>query len=146
MLNTSQFAATNKATVDAMLGLSAAAFAGFEQLTALNLQVVKTSLEESAENSLAALSVKDPQALFALQTGLLQPTAGKVAAYGRQFGEIVAATKAEFEKIGAGQAAGVKKSFMSAIEAATKNAPEDSGSGVALFQAAMAAATNASVE
>jgi phasin family protein len=143
MLNTTPFAATNKAAVDTMLGLSAAAFAGFEQLTTLNLQVIKTSLEESAEQSTAALSVKDPQAFIALQTGILQPTAEKLAAYGRQVGEIVATTKAEFEKIAAGQAAGVQKAIMSAVDAAAKNAPQGSGSGVALFQSAMAAATNA---
>ena len=143
MLNNTAFAATNKANLDAILSLSAAAFSGLEQLTALNLQTVKATLEESAESSLAALSVKDPQALMALQTGMLQPAAEKVAAYGRQVGEIVAATKAEFEKLTAGQTAGMQKSFMSAIDAAAKNAPEGSGSGIAMFQTAMAAATNA---
>jgi phasin family protein len=143
MLNNTPFAETNKAALDTMFSLSAAAFSGFEQLTALNLQVVKTTLEETAENSLAALSVKDPQAFMALQTGALQPAAEKVAAYGRQVGEIIATTKAEFEKVTAGQTAGMQKAFMSAVDAAAKNAPEGSGSGVAMFQTAMAAANNA---
>ena len=36
MLNTEQFAATNKANFEAMMGLTAKAFQGVEQLTALH--------------------------------------------------------------------------------------------------------------
>ena len=143
MLNTTPFAATNKATLDALLSLGATAFDGVQQLTALNLQVVKTSLDATAEASLALLSAKDPQALLALQTELLQPNAEKAAAYGRQVYEILATTKAAFERVATEQASGVQKSIMSAVDAATKNAPEGSGSGVAFFQSAMAAANNA---
>jgi phasin family protein len=143
MLNTGQFAATNKANLDTLLSFSAKAFEGVEQLTALNLQVAKTSLDEAAEFSLAALSVKDAQSLLALQTGTLQPAAEKAAAYGRQVYGIVAAAKAEVEKVAAEQASGAQNSFMAAIDASTKNAPEGSGSGVALFKSAMAAANNA---
>ena len=143
MLNTEQFAATNKANLNAILSLSAKAFQGVEQLTALNLQVVKTSLGEAAETGLAALSVKDPQTLLALQAGAMQPAAEKAAAYGRKVYDIVAATKADFEKVAAEQVAGVQTSFMAAIEADGKNAPEGSSSGIALFKSAISAANNA---
>ena len=143
MLNTEQFTATNKANLDVVLGLTAKAFEGVEQLTALNLQVLKAGLGEAAETSLAALSVKDPQSLLALQAGLLQPAAEKAAAYGRQVYDIVAVTKAEVEKAAAEQAAGVQKSVIAAIEAATQNAPEGSANGIALFKSALAAANNA---
>jgi phasin family protein len=125
------------------LNFSAKAFEGVEQLTALNLQVVKTSLDEAAEFSLAALSVKDAQSLFALQAGALQPAAEKAAAYGRQVYDIVAAAKAEVEKVATEQAAGAQNSFIAAIDAVAKNAPEGSSNGVALFKSAMAAANNA---
>ena len=143
MLNTAQFAATNKANFDTLSSLTAKAFEGVEQLTALNLQVVKASLDEAAQFSLAALSVKDPQSLLAMQASALQPSAEKAAAYGRQVYDIDAATKAEVEKVAAEQTAGVQNSFIAAIDAATKNAPEGSSSGVALFKSAMAAANNA---
>jgi len=142
-MNTEQFTATNKANLDVLLGITAKAFEGVEQLTTLNLQVVKTGLDEAAEASLAALSVKDPQSLLALQAGMLQPAAEKAASYGRQVYDIVATTKAEVEKVAAEQAAGVQNSFIAAIDAATKNAPEGSGSGIALFKSAFAAANNA---
>ncbi len=143
MLNTAQFTATNKANLDAFLSLSAKAFEGVEQLTALNLQVVKASLGEAAEFSAAALSAKDAQSLMALQAGALQPAAEKVAAYGRQVYDIVATTKAQVEKVAAEQTSDVQNSFIAAIDAATKNAPEGSSSGVALLKSAMAAANNA---
>ncbi len=143
MLNTAQFAATNKANLDTLLSFGAKAFEGVEQLTALNLQVIKASFGEAADFSLAALSVKDPQSLLALQAGALQPAAEKAAAYGRQVYDIVAAAKAEVEKVATEQAAGAQNAFIAAIDAAAKNAPEGSGNGVALFKSAMAAANNA---
>ncbi len=143
MLNATPFAATNKATLDALMSLTATAFDGVQQLAALNLQVIKTSLDETAEASLALLSAKDPQALLALQTELLQPSAEKATAYGRQVVDILTQTKAEFERIATEQVSGIQKSIMSLVGAATKNGPDGSGSGVALFQSAMAAANNA---
>jgi len=143
MLNTTPFAETYKANLDSLLGLTAKSFEGVEQLAALNLKVAKTGLDEAAEATLAALSAKDPQSLLALQAGALQPTAEKAAAYGRQVYDIVAATKAEVDKLAAEQAAAAQSSFMAAIEAATKNAPEGSASGIALFKSAMSAANNA---
>ena len=143
MLNTEQFATTHKANLEVLFGITAKAFEGIEQFTALNLQVVKTSFGEVAETSLAALSVNDPQALLALQAAALQPAAEKVAAYGRQVYDIFASTKAEVEKVAAEQTAGVQHSFLAAIDAATKNAPEGTGSGIALFKSAVAAANNA---
>ena len=141
MLNTAPFAAANQAGLDALLGLTAKAFDGVEKLAALNLKVVKASLDEVAETTLAA--AKDPQALLALRTSLLQPAAEKAAAYGRQVYDIIATTKAEVEKVGAAQASTVQNSFISLIDAAAKNAPEGSGNGAAMFKSAIAAANNA---
>jgi phasin family protein len=113
---------------------------GVEQLTALNLQVIKTSLGDAAEVSLAALSLKDPQSLLAWQATALQPAAERAAAYGRQVYGIVASTKAEIEKVAAEQTAAIQHSFHTAIDAASKKAPEGSGSGIALFKSAVTAA------
>lgn len=143
MLNTTSFAAANQANFDALLGLTAKAFEGVEKIAALNLQLVKTGLNEAVETSRAAQSAKDPQTLLALQAEMLQPAAEKAAAYGRQVYDIVAVTKAEVEKAAAAQAAGIQSLFAAAVDAAAKNAPEGSASGVALFKSAMAAANNA---
>ena len=143
MLNTEQFAATNKANFETLMGMTAKAFEGVEQLTALNMQVVKASLDEATETGLAALSAKDPQALFALQATLLQPSTEKATAYGKQVSAIVAGIKADVEKVAGQQAAAAQSSFTALIEAAGKNAPAGSGNGIELFKSAMATANNA---
>ena len=143
MLNTEQFAATNKANFETLMGMTAKAFEGVEQLTALNMQVVKASLDEATETGLAALSAKDPQALFALQATLLQPSTEKATAYGKQVTAIVASIKADVEKVAGQQAAAAQSSFTALIEAAGKNAPTGSGNGVELFKSALATANNA---
>lgn len=143
MLNTESFATVQKAQLDALRGLTAKAVEGAEQLAALNIEVVKSSFDEAAENGRAVLAAKDPQALLALQAGLLQPAVGKAAAYGRQVYDIVATTRVGLEKLAAEQVAGVQSSFFAAVDAATKNAPEGVGNGVALVKTAVAAANNA---
>jgi phasin family protein len=143
MLNTEQFAAANKANFEVLLGLSAKAFDSVEQLTALNLQVVKAGLGEATESTLAILSAKDPQSLLALQSSLLQPVAEKSAAYGKQVYGIAAGFKTEVEKFTSEQAAAAQDAFVALVEAAGKNAPEGSGNGVALFKSALATANNA---
>ena len=143
MLNTEQFAASNKANVEVMMGLTAKAFEGIEKFTALNLQVAKAGLDEASEAGLAALSAKDAQSLFALQAGLLQPAADKATAYGKQVVGIFTAIKTDFEKVTGQQTAAAQSSFAALVEAAGKNAPEGSASGIALFKSAMATANNA---
>jgi len=143
MLNTEQFAANQKANLEVLIGLSTKAFEGVEQLAALNLQVAKTSLGEVADTALAALSVKDPQSLLALQASALQPSADKAAAYGRQVYDIIAATKAEFEKAAAQSTAGAQDFVSASIEALSKSAPAGSENGIALWKSAIATANNA---
>jgi phasin family protein len=143
MLNTEQFAATSKANFQVLMGLTAKAFDGVEQLTALNLQVVKASLEDAAETGRAALSAKDPQSLLALQATMLQPSLEKATAYGKQAYGIVTSIAADVEKAAGEQAEAAQSALVALIEAASKNGPEGSNSGVALFKSAIATANNA---
>lgn len=143
MLNTAPFAAAQQANVNALLGLATKALEGVEQLTALNMQVARNNLDQAAEAASAVLSAKDPQSLLALQSSLLQPSAEKALAYGRQVADIVALTKSEFDKAATEQATGAQNAFMSALDAASKNAPEGTTGGVALFKSAFATANNA---
>ena len=120
MLNAEQFAASNKANYDVLMGLTTKAFEGIEQLTTLNLQVVKTSLEEANEAGSAVLAAKDPQALFALQSSLLKPVADKASAYGKQVYGIFTSLQADVEKIAGEQTAAAQTSLSALIEAAAE--------------------------
>jgi phasin family protein len=83
MINVEQFAATNKANLDNLFGLSNKAFAGVEKLVELNLTAGRAALNESAAHAQAVLAVKDAQEFIALQTSFVQPLAEKSAAYSR---------------------------------------------------------------
>ena len=93
-----QLVAAHKSNVETLFGLTQKAFEGMEKLVELNMQVAKTSLNEMAETTVAAMSVKDAQELMSLQASLLQPTAEKAAAYSRHVYDIVAGTGAEVTK------------------------------------------------
>jgi len=138
-----QFAAASKANLETLFGLTSKAFEGVEKLVELNLQVAKATLAEGAENTKAALGVKDAQELLALQTSLLQPSAEKAAAYSRHLYDIAAATGAEVKKVAESTAAEAQTKFMSVVDGAVKNAPAGSENAVALVKSAVAAANNA---
>ena len=142
-LTPEQFAVANKANIEILFGLTNKAFEGVEKLVELNLQVARTALGEAAENTRAALAVKDAQELLALQASLLQPSAEKAAAYSRHLYDIAMATNAEVSKTAESQLADMQKSFMAAVDSAVKNAPAGSENAVTLVKSAISAANNA---
>lgn len=143
MLTAEQVFAAQKANVETLFGLTNKAFEGVEKLVELNLQVAKAALSEAADNTQAALSVKDAQELLALQAALLQPSAEKAASYSRHVYDIAAATNAEVAKVAEAQLADAQKKFAAVVDSAAKNAPAGSENAVALMKSAVAAATNA---
>ena len=143
MLNTETILASQKSNVETLFNLTNKAFEGVEKLVELNLQVVKTAIAEAAENARAALSVKDAQELLALQAGLIQPAAEKAAAYSRHLYDIAASINAELTRVLEEQSTEAQRKFMSAVDAAVKNAPAGTENTVALVKSAVAAANNA---
>lgn len=142
MLTAEQVMAAHKANVETLFTLSSKAFEGVEKLVELNMQVAKTTMDEFADTTRAALSVKDAQELIALQATMLQPAAEKAAAYARHVYDITAATSAEVAKLAEAQFAEAQKNVTATVEAAMKNAPAGSENAVALVKSAMAAASN----
>jgi len=143
MLTAEQVFAAHKANVETLFGLTNKAFEGVEKLVELNLQVAKAALSEAADNTQAALSVKDAQELLALQATLLQPSAEKAASYSRHLYDIAASTNAEVSKVAEAQLSDAQKKFAAVIDNAAKNAPAGTENAVALVKSAVAAASNA---
>ena len=127
MLTAEQVFAAHKANLDTLFGLTNKAFEGVEKLVELNLQLAKTALGEVAENTQAALSVKDAQELLSLQAALLQPTAEKAAAYSRHLYDIATSTNSEVTKLAEAQLAEVQSKFTAVVDSAAKNAPGGDG-------------------
>jgi phasin family protein len=143
MMTAEQIVASHKANVETLFGLTAKAFEGVEKLVELNLTAAKAALDESANNTQAALSVKDAQELLAMQANLFQPLAEKTAAYSRHLYDIASGTSGEFTKAFEAQAAAAQKQFASLVDSAASNAPAGSEQAVAMMKGAVQAANNA---
>jgi phasin family protein len=143
MMTVEQIVSAQKTNVETLFGLTGTAFQGVEKLIELNLQVAKSAITEAAQNTKAALSVKDAQELMALQSSLLQPAAEKAAAYSRYLYEIAASTGAEVTRVAEATSADAQAKFMAIVDTAVKNAPAGTENAVALVKSAVAAANNA---
>ena len=143
MLTVEQIMASQKASIETLLGLTSKAFEGVEKIVELNLSASKAALAESAENAKAMLSVKDAQELMALQSAMLKPLAEKTAAYSRHLYDIASGSTAELNKTLEDQTAEAQKKFLGLVDSAAKNAPAGSESAVAVMKSAVAAANNA---
>ena len=143
MINVEQIAATNKANLDNLFGLSNKAFAGVEKMVELNLTAGRAALAESAAHAKAVMAAKDAQELVALQTSFIQPLAEKSAAYSRHIYDIAQGTSAELTKGFEGKAAEGQQAVQSYIESALKNAPAGSEQAVAFFKQAVTASNTA---
>ena len=143
MLTAEQIMAAHKANIDTLFGLTQKAFEGVEKLVELNVQATKAALAETANNTQAALSVKDAQELLALQAGLVQPLAEKTAAYSRHLYEIAQAAGADISKTFEGQTADAQKKFAGLVDSASQNAPAGSEAAVAMMKNAVASANTA---
>ena len=138
-----QFAAANKASVDALFTIAQAQFAAFERLSALNFNTTKATFEDSVNQAKALLSVKDPQEFVNLTVASAQPALEKAIAYSRSLYEVATQTQAEVKKLAEGQAAEMNKTVVSLMDKLNKNAPAGSEVAVTAVKSAMAAANSA---
>ena len=142
-INTEQFTAANKATVDSLLSVANTALASAERIAALNLNTARAALEDTVSGVKSVMDAKDPKAALAAQTALAQPAVEKAVAYSRSVYEISAQTQQELAKMVEAQFGDFKKSMAGMVEMATKSAPAGSEGAVAAIQSAIAAANSA---
>lgn len=143
MLNTEQFLAANKSSVESFFALSTKAFEGVEKLVALNMQVGKATLAEAAETTGEVLALKDPAAFTALQQTLAQSASDKATAYGRQVYDIVSTTAAVFTKAAEGVTAEGQEKLAALVDSAMKSAPAGSEQALSLVKSTFTAANEA---
>ena len=125
-----QFAASNKAAAEGLIGLANAQFAMFERLMGLNLSASKCAYEDAISYLRAVSSAKDPRELFTLSAAATQPAMEKVQAYAREVYELVAQSQAQMTNMFQAQSSDLNKGFASFLDQYSKGAP--SGSCVAM--------------
>lgn len=138
-----QFAASQKASLETLFGLTNKAFDSAVKLAELNLQTARDAFAQGQEQAQAAFSAKDPQGFFAVQANLAQPAAEKALAYGRSVYDIVSAAQSEFTRAAESHLAEQQRAVQSLVESAAKNAPAGSESAVAAIKTAFNAANSA---
>ena len=138
-----QFAAANKASVDALLSLANTALASAERIAALNLNTARTALEDGMSNAKAVLGAKNPQEAVSMAVSQTQPAVEQVVAYNRSLYEISAQSKDEMAKVLESQYSEYQKQVTSLLEQATKNAPAGSDVAVSAVKSALVAAGSA---
>lgn len=134
---------THKSALNALVATQATLFAGFERLVDLNMKVVKATLDEVAQTSQQAFTVRDPQEAAAFAGTLVQPGAEKALAYGKHVYDIVAGVQGELAKLAEVQIAEGQQHVADAVEQLSKNAPAGSESAVALLRSSLATANGA---
>ncbi len=138
-----QFAAANKASVDALFTVAQAQFSAFERLSALNFNTTKAAFESSVSQAKALMSVKDAQEFANLSANVAQPALEKAIAYSRNVYEVASQTQAEVTKLAETQAAVMNKSLVALMDKLSANAPAGSDVAVAAVKSAMAATNSA---
>ena len=142
-INPEQFAAANKAVVDSLLSVANTALASAERIANLNLETVRSVVDESMANTKALMDAKDPKEALSIQTSLAKPSLEKAVAYSRSMVEISTQTQQELTKMLESQFGDFQKNITGLLEKAAKSAPAGSDVAVSAVQSAIAAASSA---
>jgi len=136
-------AATNKASVETLVGLANTQFAALARLSALNFNLVKSAFEESGSYTKSLLGAKDAQEFAALSATSAQPVIDRAIAYSRGVYDIATQTQSEMSKFAEAQAGEFNKNMVGYLDKVSKNAPAGSDVAIAAVKSALAAANSA---
>jgi phasin family protein len=138
-----QIAASNKAGVEAIMGLANSQFAAFERWSALSLNATKAAFEDGVNHAKALLGAKDVQEFINLNTAAAQPALEKAIAYSRSVYELAAQSQAQLTKAIEAQAAELNQNVATLLDKMSQNAPAGSDVAVTAVKSALAAANSA---
>ena len=138
-----QLVAASQANLESLTALANSAINRAERLAELNLNTVRSVLEDSVATTRKLAEVKNPQDLAGMQTELTKPMIDKAVAYARSVQEIATEGQQEISKLFEAQVAELNKTFNNALEQAAKSAPAGSEELFAAVKSAMATASSA---
>lgn len=138
-----QFNSAGKAGIEALASLAGAAFGGMEQLAALNLNVARSLLEQSAANSRAILATSDLDTLGFSSERLVRQDTAKVLDYSRRVYAIANQTREALSSVVDAQVSEVNASLGTSIDQAVKTAPAGTDLALNAMRSALLAANTA---
>lgn len=132
-----QFAALNKANLEAATRFANVALGGAERLLEIQLKTAKEALADSVESVKTLSSVKDLQQFADVKDTVAQPAFEKATEYMKSVYEIASETQAEFGKLIEQQVAGFNKQFVVALDKFAETAPAGSEVGISALKSAI---------
>ncbi|GAB3630299.1 granule protein PhaP [Pandoraea terrae] len=138
-----QATAAYRANVETLLGLSTKVFESVEQLVKLNVQAVKSTLEDNASHTQQALSVRAPQELATLQVGAVRQAAEEMLAYSRHLFEIASSTRLAVDNVSETHLSESFRQVHAWIDSVCAHAPAGSEAVAAMVKSALDAASSA---
>ncbi|MFM0001580.1 TIGR01841 family phasin [Paraburkholderia dipogonis] len=138
LLTPEQVAAAQRANLGVLFSLTSQFVEGTGKLAALHLTAIRSSLAETREIAVKALSANGPQEWFALQAAIATPMAEKAQSYSSHVLEIVSATQAECLRIAQTSHEAYNGRVQALVEDAARNAPAGSEAAIAAWKSAIA--------
>jgi len=133
--------AAQRTALEATLEIAGKAIEGIERLTALNMQLVRETLDHQGEFAKATLSAKDPSALMNVTKTLAAPASERAASYAKQVYSIASETSTAITGSVQHQVKAAQKTMTDALDTASRNAPVGSEQMFAAARSAMQAAS-----
>ena len=118
-----EFANASKAQFDGLLTLVNTSVAGIERMTALNLSMARSVLEDTTNAASTLLAAKDLQDFVAIQATLAQPAADKVAQWSQGVYAIGSETRETLSHTLETRLAEASQTVTSALDELVKHAP-----------------------
>ena len=136
------FMVGTKAYADRLVAIAHIAFAGTEQLTALNLDLGRALLEDSATTCSAMLATKNPEEYLDANK-IAQPMLEKLVAHWQSVYKIGSLTQAELLAVIEAQHADLQHDLNESLKKVAKSGAPGSDAAIAAVKAAIAASNAA---
>jgi phasin family protein len=115
--------AAQRAALEASLEIAGKAMEGIERLAALNMQLVRETLDQQGEFAKATLGAKDPGALMNISKTLAAPAGERAASYAKEVYSIASETSAAISGSVQHQVKAAQKTMSEALDNAARTAP-----------------------
>lgn len=132
-----QFAALNKANLEAATRFAHVAFGGAERFFEFQLKAAKAALADGVDSAKTLASIKDLQQFADVKDSVAQPALEKAADYVKSVYDIASETQAEFGKLIELQVADFNKQFVVALDQFAASAPAGSEAGISALKSAL---------
>ncbi len=133
-----QFAALNKANLEAATRFATIAMGGAERFLEIQMKAAKSAFADTVEGAKTLSTVKDLNQFASVKDTMAQPALEKAADYVRDVYEAASATQAEMSKLVEAQFAEFNKQFIVSLDKFAANAPAGSEAGINALKTAFA--------